>query len=204
MNQRHTLAVTAGAATLLAAFPMSTIFQSFTWFFYAAMAIIVVTGTAIGVRALRGPVWAQVIAMLGGLLLFSTLVFPSGGELVGVIPSGATFVHFNDLLVAAGGQIRNEAPPVPDLEGLLLLTTVGIGLVAILVDLAAVGLRRKDAVARHFARDAADFRIIFPEPRALFRGHRTILRRNRKIRRALKHRQLFRLFGNDRDGLNAR
>ena len=32
--------------------------------------------------------------------------------------------------------------PVPDLDGLLLLTTAGVGLVAVLVDLAAVGIRR--------------------------------------------------------------
>jgi transglutaminase-like putative cysteine protease len=46
------------------------------------------------------------------------------------------------LLGTAGQQIRTSAVPVPDLEGLLLLTTAGIGLVAVLVDLAAVGIRR--------------------------------------------------------------
>ena len=142
MNQRHSLAITAGAATLLAAFPMSTIFTSLTWFFYAALAIVAVTGSAMLVRAARGPAWAQVLGMLAGLLLFVTVIFPSGAEWGRFIPSGATFVHFNDLLVQAGEQIRSQAPPVPDLDGLLLLTTVGIGMVAMLVDLAAVGLRR--------------------------------------------------------------
>jgi hypothetical protein len=142
MNQRHTLALTAGAATLLAALPMGTIFVSFTWFLYAALAVAAVVGAAVLVRSIRGPVWTQVIAMLGGLLLLLTISFPSGGEFARFIPTKATFLHFNDLLVAAGEHIRSEATPVPDRPGLLLLMTIGIGIVALLVDILAVGLRR--------------------------------------------------------------
>jgi transglutaminase-like putative cysteine protease len=136
------MALTAAAATLLAAIPLSTIFSSFTWLFYCAFGIAVVTGTAMLVRSARGPVWAQVLAMMAALLLYLTWVFPSGEELLRVLPTPETFRHFNDLLVSAGTQMRTEAAPVPDLDGLLLLTTLGVGLVAVLVDLAAVGLRR--------------------------------------------------------------
>ena len=101
-----------------------------------------ITGTGMLVRSMRGPVWAQVLAMMGALLLFLTFSFPSGGEILRLIPTGETFRHFNTLLVDAGAQIRDQAVPVVDHDGLLLLTTAGVGLVAVLVDLAAVGLRR--------------------------------------------------------------
>ena len=142
MSQRHHLAIVAAAATLLAAVPLGSIFISWTWMFYAALAVAFVIGTATLVRAARGPAWVQLLAMLGTLLLFVTWLFPSGGEFLRLVPTTQTFLHFNQLFIESGEQVRNEAIPVPDLDGILLLTTVGIGLVAILVDLAAVGIRK--------------------------------------------------------------
>jgi len=144
MSQRHPYAVVAGIATILAAFPLTQIFKEYTWLVYAAFAVAAVVGAAMLVRTARGPVWTQVLAMAGALLLFLTAVFPSNHEILRLIPTGETFKHFNDLLVLAGDQIRSEAVPVPDHSdgALLLLTTIGIGLVAIVVDLVAVGLRR--------------------------------------------------------------
>ena len=76
MSQRHPLAVVAGAATLLAAFPLSTVFRSFTWFFFASAAVIAVVSTAMLVRGARGPVGAQVLAMLATLLVLLTVSVP--------------------------------------------------------------------------------------------------------------------------------
>jgi transglutaminase-like putative cysteine protease len=142
MGRRHTLALVAGAATLLASLPLGSVFDTTSWLIYATLCVALVVGTAMLVRTLRGPAWVQVLAMMGTLLLFLTWAFPSGGELAAVIPTGATFSNFSTLLSQAGVQIRDQAVPVPDLDGLLLLTTAGIGLVALLVDLTAVGIRR--------------------------------------------------------------
>jgi transglutaminase-like putative cysteine protease len=142
MSQRHPLAVVAGAATLFAAFPLTTVFASYSWFFYVVIAVVVVSGTAMLARAARTPVWVQVLAMMAALLLYLTFAFPSGEEIGWLLPSAATFRHFNELFLTAGWQIRSETIPVPDSDGLLLLTAAGVGLVAVLVDLAAVGLRR--------------------------------------------------------------
>lgn len=142
MSQRHPLALVAGAATLLSAFPLVTVYASITWLIYTVIAVAVVVGTAMLVRTARGPVWVQVLAMMAGLLVYLTVAFPSGGEVFRLIPTPSTFRHFNELLAAAGQQIRDETAPVPDLDGLLLLTTAGVGMVAILVDLTAVGIRR--------------------------------------------------------------
>jgi hypothetical protein len=70
------------------------------------------------------------------------VLFPSGTAFAGLIPTPSTFVYFADLLGQAGTQMRGESIPVPDLDGLLMLTTLGIGGVAFFVDLCAVGLRR--------------------------------------------------------------
>jgi transglutaminase-like putative cysteine protease len=141
MSRRHSLAVVAGAATLLAAVPLSTVFASYTWLFLSAVAITLVVGTAVGARSLRWPPSAQVLAMGVVLLLFLTWRFPSGEEIAGLIPTVATVRHFGHLLADAAVTIRDASVPVPDIEGLLLLTIAGVGLVAILVDLLVVGLR---------------------------------------------------------------
>ena len=142
MSQRHPMALTAAAATLLAATPLVTVFATFSWLFFVCIGIAVVAGVAMLIRTMRGPLWLQVLGMSAGLLLYLTFAFPSGGEILWVIPTGATFEHFNSLLVEAGARIRDDSVPIQDHDGILLLTTMGVGLVAMLVDLAAVGLRK--------------------------------------------------------------
>lgn len=142
MGQRHGLSVVAGIATLLAAMPLADVFESWKWLLLGIVVIIVVMGTATLARVLHAPAGVQVLAMMAALLLTLTWMFPSGGEFARLLPTTDTFLHFNDLLARSGDQIRESAVPVPDLDGLLLLSTTGIGLVAILIDLAAVGIRR--------------------------------------------------------------
>jgi transglutaminase-like putative cysteine protease len=142
MTQRHHISLIGAVATILAAFPLTTVFATWNWMFYSSFAIAMVVGSAMLVRLLRGPVWVQVVVMVGALLLFLTWAFPSGQELLGFLPSGGTFHHFGTLLGQAGNDIREQSAPVPDLDSLLLLTTGGVGSVAIMVDLFAVGLRR--------------------------------------------------------------
>ncbi|MBO0867244.1 MAG: transglutaminase domain-containing protein [Micromonosporaceae bacterium] len=141
MNQRRHVTLVAAAATLLATAPMSTIFASWTWLIDCILAIAVVCGAALLLRSVRAPVWAQVLGMVVGVCLIATLLFGEHAYL-GLIPSGRTLQHFADLVSAAGTDIRDQAVPVPDRDGLLFLTTVGIGGVAVLVDLFAVGLRQ--------------------------------------------------------------
>jgi hypothetical protein len=136
------LALVAGAATVLASLPLTTVFASYTWLFLTAIAVVVVVGTGMGVRALRGSVGTQVFAMAAALLALLTWKYPSGGELARLIPTGATFEHFGQLLADASARFREESVPVADHDGLLLLTVAGVGLVAIAVDVLAVSLQR--------------------------------------------------------------
>ncbi|GAA4218733.1 transglutaminase TgpA family protein [Actinocatenispora rupis] len=141
MSQRRGVALVAAAATFLATSVLSTIFQLYSWVLYSFLAIAVVVVVAILARTVRIPVWGQVLAMLGGLLLLVTWTFPSGHELLGFLPTGHTFRHFHSLLTAAGQDIQTLSVPVPERVSLDFLTTVGVGLVAVAVDVLAVGMR---------------------------------------------------------------
>jgi transglutaminase-like putative cysteine protease len=138
---RHQLAVVGGAATLLASAPMLSLFQGLSWLVHSAFAVAAVVAAGCGARALRAPVAVQALAMLGALVLAVTWLFRSGGEFL-FLPTAATLAHFDNLLAEVPDVIARETVPVRTGDGLLLLTVLGVGLVAVLVDLAAVGARR--------------------------------------------------------------
>ncbi|GAB3862023.1 hypothetical protein GCM10029963_67510 [Micromonospora andamanensis] len=90
----------------------------------------------------RTPLWVQILAMVGGLTLALTWLFPSGSELLAVLPTPATFGHFAELLGSSVEDMRSHGVKVPDTDPLLFVTVLGIGGVAVLVDVLCVGLRR--------------------------------------------------------------
>ncbi|TDC79924.1 transglutaminase domain-containing protein [Micromonospora sp. KC606] len=142
MIASRNLGFVAAAATLLAAAPLSSIFERWTWLIQAAIAVAVVAGVAALARLLRAPLWAQALSMLAGLALALTWLFPAGGELVGVLPTPATVAHFGELLQDSAQDMRSYGVKVPDTTPLLFITVLGVGGVAVLVDVLAVGLRR--------------------------------------------------------------
>ncbi|TDC35440.1 DUF3488 and transglutaminase-like domain-containing protein [Micromonospora sp. KC213] len=142
MIASRNLGFVAAAATLLAAAPLSSIFQRWTWLIQAAIAVAVVAAVAALIRALRAPLWAQVVGMLAGLLLALTWLFPAGDELVGILPTPDTLAHFGELLQGSTQDMRSYGVKVPDTTPLLFITVLGVGGVAVLVDVLAVGLRR--------------------------------------------------------------
>src|SRR5690606_22482115 len=83
-----------------------------------------------------------VLAMLAALALALTWLFRSGEEPLGLLPGPATVVHFGELFNQLPAEIRTQALPVPGVDPFLLATALGVGLVAILVDVCVVGLRR--------------------------------------------------------------
>lgn len=142
MNQRRHLTIIAAVTTMMAAAPLSTLYIQWTWAFDALIAVGAVCGAALAARALRAPVWAQPLATLAALLLIVTWLNSSGHELLGILPTPGTFSHFRDLLTEAGNDMRTLGIPVFDKPGLLFLTTIGVGLCAIIVDFVAVTIRR--------------------------------------------------------------
>jgi transglutaminase-like putative cysteine protease len=142
MTGRRRLGLVAAAATLLAAAPLSSIFESWTWLMECVLTVGFIAGAAVVARTLRFPVWATALSMVAVLLLMLTWMFPSGDELASLIPTPGTLNHFGQLFQQAGTDTRSYGVPVPDRNGLLFITVLGIGSVAIVVDLLTVVLRR--------------------------------------------------------------
>jgi len=138
MTGRRRLGVVAAGATLLAAAPISTIFETWTWLAQCVLTVGLICGAGLLSRTLRFPVWAQTISMIMVLLLTLTWMFGSGS----LIPGPSAFEHFADLFSQAGQDTRSYAVPVPDRDGLLFVAVLGIGSVAIAVDLLTVVARR--------------------------------------------------------------
>ncbi|WP_249997824.1 DUF3488 and transglutaminase-like domain-containing protein [Actinoplanes sp. M2I2] len=144
MSGRRRLGLVAAGATILAAAPISSIFDSYTWLMECLLTVGLIAGVAVGARTLRFPAWAQALGMIVMLLLTLTWLFPSGEEFL--IPTPSTFGHFAELFTQAGQDTRSYGVPVPDRPGLLFVTVLGIGAVAIAVDLLTV-VARKPALA---------------------------------------------------------
>ena len=65
MTRRHYLAVVAGSATLLAAFPLTSVFAQFSWFFFTFIAVILIVvfmpeGLVPGVARLSRAAWRRI------------------------------------------------------------------------------------------------------------------------------------------------
>ncbi|RGC67956.1 Protein-glutamine gamma-glutamyltransferase [Micromonospora sp. MW-13] len=142
MTATRNLGFVAAGATLLSAAPLSAIFERWTWLIQATIAVAVVAGVAALTRLVRAPLWGQALGMLAGLVLALTWIFPSGGELVALVPTPATFAHFGELVGASAQDMRSYRVKVPDTPPLLFISVLGIGGVALVVDVLSVGLRR--------------------------------------------------------------
>jgi hypothetical protein len=142
MTGRRRLGLVAAGATLLAAAPLSAIFESWNWLLRCILTVGLIAGAALAARTLRAPVWAQALSMVATLLLVLTWMFPSGHELLSLLPTPKTFEHFGQLFTQAGNDTRSYGVPVPDREGLLFITVLGVGGCAIVVDMLTVVLRR--------------------------------------------------------------
>jgi transglutaminase-like putative cysteine protease len=141
MSRDRYRTIVAAAATLLSSVVLTAVFDDLRWAPYVAVAVIAVAAGGMGARAFGMPVWAQPLITLIVLCGYLTVVFGKGAAL-GVIPTGTTVRSFETLIRNAVDDIADLASPAPTRLGLLLLATAGIGAVAILVDLLAVGLRR--------------------------------------------------------------
>jgi transglutaminase-like putative cysteine protease len=142
VSAHRNLGFVAAAATLLAAAPLSAIFQRWTWLIQAVIVVAVVAGAAALSRLARAPLWGQILAMLAGLTLGLTWIFPGGTELLAFIPTPATFAYFGKLAGDSVQDMRTYGVKVEDVDSLLFLTVLGIGAVAVVVDVLTVGLRR--------------------------------------------------------------
>ena len=142
-STRMTLA--AGWATALGAVPLGAVFSEWRWIWYAWAAVAAVIGAHLLARSLRLPALLVPLAGALGLLLYLTLVFASDAAIAGLIPTAASLDALRTGLNEGMTDVNQMAAPVPATSGLVVLTTVAVGALAIVVDLVAVVLRRPAA-----------------------------------------------------------
>lgn len=140
------LPIAAGLATAAAAITLYPLLQGGVWFWSSAGALLVTTAVGALLTRLAGPSpvppWAAPAAMAAALMIYFTAVFAGDTAWLRVVPTQDSMLRLGALLGTGLEDIQRFAAPVPAEPGVALLTASGIGLIAILVDLVAVRLRR--------------------------------------------------------------
>jgi hypothetical protein len=133
--------LSAGTATFLVLLAVIPLLTGPTWAGRVAGLVLVglTAASATGARTLRG--FAILACYAAVLLLYLNLAFASGPSFGHLIPSNASLEMLRRLYDEAFFEFKS-APPVPDISGVSLVAAGGMGLVAIMVDLIAVRLRR--------------------------------------------------------------
>jgi len=131
-------ALIATVAVLIAVVPL---LFGHTWpLLITGLVLVAATAaSATGVRWLSG--FAVLAAYLATLLIFLNLVFASKPSFGHVIPSYDSVTQLGRMVSSAFAEFR-YSPPVPDTRPVSLVGAGGIGLVAIMVDILAVRMRR--------------------------------------------------------------
>jgi transglutaminase-like putative cysteine protease len=139
VNRRMTLTVAfACALTSTVLYPL---FTGTEWFYAGLGAIIAVAASGALSRLRTLPVVVCLAISVAGLLLYLNLVFEARHSWLLVIPTPGSVSRLWDLAGTGITESHRYAPPAPQLSGLVLLATGGIGITAVLVDLIAVRLR---------------------------------------------------------------
>jgi transglutaminase-like putative cysteine protease len=129
--------VVAALTTLCAATAMSGVIEGLRWMGYAGVAVIVVTATGLGLRAIRTPVLVVGLTQMFAVLCLLVALFTNSG-ILGMLPGPAAISELGDVLGRSVEVVRTGVPPVDATAPVLCLVVVAIGLVAVLVDTLAV------------------------------------------------------------------
>lgn len=138
------LGVLAGVATALAATALTAVFTSRGWLLPVVGVVTVVTALGVAGRRLGLSAVLQPLLALAGVAAYVHLfTAPVRARLAAADePDAGTVAAVSRLLEEAFVDMDRLGAPVPTRSGLLLLTVLGVGLVAVIVDLLAAGLRR--------------------------------------------------------------
>ncbi len=154
-------AVAAACATLLGSLALVPVFSSAAWLLPVAAAVLVVLAGGLLLRAAGPAVWTSLtdgrpvpggagragaaLVPVGQLLLLTcllTALYSPTRAVAGILPTRASLVQLAAVLADGVAEMREQATPALALTGLLALTTLFVGVVALTGDLVAVVGRR--------------------------------------------------------------
>ena len=142
MSVRERMTVAAAVAVLLASTALVPLFEGHGWVPRVLGAVLTVAGVGLVCRRTGVPRPVQPLLSLAALGLYLCEAFARPSLRLGLVPTGRTLTALAGLVHAGRTDIAGYGPPVPTHPGLLLLSTAGIGAVALAVDLLAVLLER--------------------------------------------------------------
>jgi len=136
------LTIVAAVATLLSSFGLYPLFQGTAWAWCGLGAILAVSGTGLLTRRFRLPAVLSLLCGLAALLVYLTLLFSASKAFLGIVPTPSSLSRLDSTIRSGWDTANKYAAPVPNLAGVRMLATLGIGAVALLVDFLAVRVRR--------------------------------------------------------------
>ncbi|HET7304462.1 MAG TPA: DUF3488 and transglutaminase-like domain-containing protein [Segeticoccus sp.] len=145
MRGRPVEGLLAAAATVVSAWPVTTLLQGHAWFGRGLLLVLVVAGTGMLARAARVPGWLVVVGQVVLVVLVTAWLFTTG-QLWHGLPGPESFDRAVALVTEAIRSMNRYAAPAPATPGLVFITVGLFGLVAVAVDYLAV-TRRTPAVA---------------------------------------------------------
>ncbi|GAA2356010.1 hypothetical protein GCM10009854_37600 [Saccharopolyspora halophila] len=138
LNTSVVATVAAAVAVLCSASAFAGILGDARWLLPGALTIAAVAGAGAVGRHFRLGLTLTALAQLCALLLVLTWLFTTGA-VFGLLPSPASVGQLVELLGGARQVVRSGVPPVPADLPLQAMLCLGLGVVALLVDLIAVG-----------------------------------------------------------------
>lgn len=141
MNATVRLIVVAALASALSTLALWPTFANGRWYAPTVLAIVVVAATGLLARGARVPIALIAPVQAAALLLVTTWVVARGHLQFGFVPTAQTVDDLRRALGAGLQQANTFAPPVPVTPGIIAVTMVGVGVMALLVDVIAVTLR---------------------------------------------------------------
>ncbi|MFL6238082.1 MAG: transglutaminaseTgpA domain-containing protein [Actinomycetes bacterium] len=142
MRSRLSIAIAATIATALGSLTLLPTYANLSWLAVTWGAVLVVGLVAQGSRMLGVPPVLSPALAVAGLAAYVTAVFAHGAALFGFLPGSGARTTLSALTRQGWHDISALRAPVPTHQSLVLLTVVGVGLVAVVVDLIAVVARR--------------------------------------------------------------
>ena len=142
MSTPQRLTVAAALAVALAAAALVPVFDGLGWLIRVLGAVVAVAGAGMLARSARLPRLVQPLAGALGLGLYVSLAFAGSTLAFGVVPVGETLRVLGETIGQGLLDVEELAPPVPTTTGLVLLAALGVGGIAVLVDVLAVTFRQ--------------------------------------------------------------
>lgn len=140
------LPLASGMATAAVTLTLYPLFDGGAWLAAALGAILAVTATGLLVSHYTLPSWTAPIGTTAVLWIYLTAVFAGDAAWARLIPTPDSVRTLMELIGTGFADIQRYAAPVPERPGITLITAGGVGVIAVVVDLLAVRLR-KAAVA---------------------------------------------------------